>query len=547
MKKQLDVKEVRPPRRDPRAEDDDPSRVATAGPRSPEELMLALGRPAPSPASETGPRDLFGIVGTTVDELFRVERVVAHGGFSVIYQATHLRFGATTALKCLKLLPTQTRAEREDFLGKFKTEGELMFRLSQKCPEVVRPLHIDSFRTKDGQVVPYIALEWLDGETLRDRIIRRLEDDKPAPGLARAVTILGPVARVLARAHDFPSPGGRLAILHCDLKPDNIFLADVDGVETIKIFDFGISKVRIAASREAGAATTTRGPSMFTPAYAAPEQWSPEKFGQTGPWTDVFALALTLVELASQRPAFEGPGTAMLTQCLDESHRPTPRALGLEASDRVEEIFARALAVDPRDRTPTIELFWSELEEALDLPRTLGAGRSSLSGATAPIAWDEPERAATKDPERAARVQSSPDRLSQPLVPVDLGAPMSVPGAAARIKVPAPPPENAAEPSPASSPDPEVSKLPSQISTQPAPPEDPPAVRPSASRPPLPSIPPAARPLSTSVWVVAVVSAAVIVAANEVRALGLPVVAICLGILVLASAFTAIELLRARR
>ncbi len=218
------------------------------------------------------------------------------------------------------------------------------------------------------------------------------------------MSLLTPVARALSRAHNFPSAQGRLAILHCDLKPDNIFVAKQDGGEVIKIFDFGIAKVRMAATREAGGATSAGVKNMFTPAYAAPEQWTPEQFGQTGAWTDVYALAITLGEVLTQRPALEGSAAAMLTQCLDPKKRPTPRALGLEIDDDLEDVFRRALAVDPRDRTRSVEDFWGELEDALDLPRSLSAGRASMPLIAMPVRWDDDE----DEPPRASSLSVKP-------------------------------------------------------------------------------------------------------------------------------------------
>lgn len=410
----FEVREIRLKLRDPRAEqtssgDDEPASArrpqpstvpTSAVPSSPADLMRQLGGSprGPGPSDDDreadltpAPLDIFGIVGTTQAEVFRVESIVAHGGFSAIYKAKHLRFDAPVALKCLKVPPTLTGKERNDFLASFKKEGELMFRLSSSCPEIVRPVALDAFRLEQGQLVPFIALEWLEGATLKDTIVERILASKKPLSLRRAVSLLTPVARALVRAHNFPSPEGRLAILHCDLKPDNIFVANQDGGQVLKIFDFGIAKVRMAATREAGAATATTGRNMFTPAYAAPELWSPDQYGQTGPWTDLFALALTLTEIVTQKPALQGSAASMLTQCLDASKRPTPRALGLDVSDRIEAIFQRALAVDPRERARTVEELWSDLEDALDLPRSIAQGRSSLPFIAMPVSWDDPE------------------------------------------------------------------------------------------------------------------------------------------------------------
>lgn len=339
-----------------------------------------ISAPADARASDPSAKlgDPFGIVGTVQAGTFQVEKVVAHGGFGVIYRAKHAGFRAPVALKCLKIPETLTGAERDQFLERFRSEGEVMFRLSTSIPEVVRPLQVDFMKLPKGAVVPFIALEWLEGETLKDLIVRRLDAGKPPIRIERAVPYLTPVARALSRAHRFPGPDGQpLAIVHCDLKPDNVFVVRMDGGEAFKIFDFGIAKVRLAASREAGGFTRA-GSNMFTPAYAAPEQWAPDRFGQTGPWTDVYAFALTLAELVTQRPAIDGSPASMLRQALDEENRPTPRRLGLDIPEAVDRVFEAALAVSPKNRTQSIEAFWTALEDALQLPQSF-AGRSSMA------------------------------------------------------------------------------------------------------------------------------------------------------------------------
>src|SRR4051812_30646532 len=103
--------------------------------------------------------DVFGIVGTTQAGLFHVERVVAEGGFGVVYRAQHGAFRAPVALKCLKVPESMTPEQRAQFLEKFREEGELLFRLSALIPTVVRPLHVDALTLADGRLVPFLALE----------------------------------------------------------------------------------------------------------------------------------------------------------------------------------------------------------------------------------------------------------------------------------------------------------------------------------------------------------------------------------------------------
>src|SRR3954463_10439763 len=108
--------------------------------------------------------DVFGIVGTTQAGNFHVEQAVAEGGFGVVYRAQHGAFRAPVALKCLKVPEGMTTEQRDQFLEKFREEGEMLFRLSTLIPAVVRPLHVDVITLEGGRFVPFLALEWLDGE-----------------------------------------------------------------------------------------------------------------------------------------------------------------------------------------------------------------------------------------------------------------------------------------------------------------------------------------------------------------------------------------------
>ncbi|HEX2877507.1 MAG TPA: serine/threonine-protein kinase [Polyangiaceae bacterium] len=313
--------------------------------------------------------DVFGIVGSLQAAVFRVERVVAEGGFGVVYRAHHEGFKAAVALKCLKIPGAFSAEQRQAFLQKFQEEGEVLFRLSALIPSVVRPLHVGTLETSKHPFVPFIALEWLDGESLDSVIERRRAAGKPPLDLARVVRMMGSVARGLECAHKFPGPGGaQLSILHRDLKPENLFLAKVHGQETLKILDFGIGKVRSAATQMVGRVSAEQGGiAAFTPAYGAPEQWLPKRYGQTGPWTDVWGFALCAVEALTNRAPFEGDAPAVMGACINEQERPTPLAFGVKVADRAEAAFRKALAVDPVNRFQDIGAFWDELEAASGL------------------------------------------------------------------------------------------------------------------------------------------------------------------------------------
>jgi serine/threonine-protein kinase len=100
-------------------------------------------------------------------------------------------------------------------------------------------------------------------------------------------------------------------------------------------------------------------------AHAAPEQWLPEEYGAPGPWTDVWGVALTLVELCSGRPVATGDEPALMARLLDAARRPTPAALGVSVTAEVEAVFSRALALAPAERFADIGAFFAALARAL--------------------------------------------------------------------------------------------------------------------------------------------------------------------------------------
>lgn len=310
--------------------------------------------------------DVFGIVGSVIAGAYQVEAVVAEGGFGVVYRAHHVGFRAPIALKCLKVPQGLGAAHEAEFLEQFRAEAELLFRLSASIPTVVRPLHVDALTAPDGRFVPFMALEWLQGETLDEIVRRRVAAGRPGMSLKKLVRLLTPVARALERAHNFAGPEGPISIVHRDLKPENIFVADVAGEQIVKVLDFGIAKAKSVASQVVGRASQNQSAlTAFTPAYGAPEQWLPKRYGQTGPWTDVWGLALTMVEVLAQRNIIDGDVAAMMGAAVDPERRPTPRTEGVNIPDAAEQVFLRALAVDPKERYRDAGELWSALCSAV--------------------------------------------------------------------------------------------------------------------------------------------------------------------------------------
>jgi len=349
--------------------------------------------------------DVFGILGTTLAGTFHVEEVIAEGGFGVVYRAEHVAFRAPVALKCLKIPGTISPSQSEQFVENFREEAEILFHLSAQIPEVVRPLHADAMTLEDGTFVPYIAMEWIDGKPLDSIILLREEDGLPPLSMRKCLKMLSPIAHALNKAHRFQVPGGAVvSVTHCDLKPENIVVTERDNPVRAKILDFGIAKARDTMRQNVGRITDSEDSRPFTPSYGAPEQWVPKRFGQTGPWTDVWGLALTLVECLTGRPPIDGDMHAMMGTCLDATRRPSPGREGASVSDEVERVFLQALAVDPRERFQDVESFWTALEDAEGVVSTFERARARRKRPT--YDYDEDSHA---DAEEFAGLELEPD------------------------------------------------------------------------------------------------------------------------------------------
>jgi serine/threonine protein kinase len=331
------------------------------------------------------PDDPFGLVGVTLAGKYGVERVVAETELSVIYRARHRVWQRPVAIKVFKS-PMLAEAARDRLLESFVREGALMMDLSERCAAICQARDVGSTVTASGDWVPYTVLEWLEGETLEAAIGRGA---RPRP-VKEVLELLDPIATALAVAHE-------RGVVHLDVKPGNVFLLTDAGREDArcKLLDFGIAKVVDLA----GARTSLDGfgQRSFTPAYGAPEQFSPA-YGSTGPWTDVFALALVFVELITGREPLAGDTIAQLAaESCDATRRPTPGALGVAVHGDVERVIARALSVKPADRYPNAGDFWFALCHAA---RKREARATAVPAENAPAADDGAAHRRSDDADR---------------------------------------------------------------------------------------------------------------------------------------------------
>ncbi|MGK4000711.1 SUMF1/EgtB/PvdO family nonheme iron enzyme [Sorangium sp. So ce1024] len=322
--------------------------------------------------------DPFGLAGQTIEGKYRVAAVVGDGGFGVVYRGIHEGFGELIAIKCLKLPTSLDAAQRDALLETLRGEGRILHRLSRATSGIVQALDVGAFTTQAGVWVPYLVLEWLEGQTLGQYLRERRERGQAGMSIPDALQLLAPAARALAVAHAHK-------VAHRDVKPANLFLTVVGGVQTLKVLDFGIAKVLADHPTFTEALAATRqGPSAFTPRYGAPEQFNKAR-GATGPWTDVFALALIFVELVSGQRALEGDDpTQLYIASADPAVRPTLRARGLpDAPEAIERVLDKALSIEPKHRFTSAGEFWDALAAA-------ARGERAGSGAGYGAALDGP-------------------------------------------------------------------------------------------------------------------------------------------------------------
>ena len=301
-----------------------------------------------------GDADALGLIGTTIAEKYAVEAVVGEGGFATVYRAQHLLWKRPVAVKVFKALGDVAPSERARLLEEFIQEGRLLAELSERSTAIVQARDVGMLATAGGGQIPYMVLEWLDGRPLEAVLHAERRAGMPLRTLEQTIKFLEPAAEALAIAH-------RQGIAHRDVKPANIFIVgDPRGEHTMKLLDFGIAKV-VQDAQKMGFAKTAGIITSFTPSYGAPEQFN-RAYGATGPWTDVFALGLVLVELLVGREALAGDSLVQLAYAAaDPVGRPTPRRFGVPTSDETEAVFQKALAVSPAERYQTVGDLWSAL------------------------------------------------------------------------------------------------------------------------------------------------------------------------------------------
>jgi eukaryotic-like serine/threonine-protein kinase len=286
---------------------------------------------------------------------YRVLQILGGGGMGVVYKAEDLKLGRPVALKFLpEELATDAIA-----LGRFEREARAASALDH--PNICT---VHEFGEHDGQ--PFIAMQFLEGQTLRERLAASANSppSKEGNGTNRLVRVPAFTAEDVLDAALQIAAGLEAAhqknIIHRDIKPANIFITNRGEV---KILDFGLAKAVVVES--ANAATerdrvdgpretvahpvdlTLTGTTMGTASYMSPEQVRGERLD---PRTDLFSFGLVLYEMSTGRRAFVGETVPEVHNAILQRTIPPARQLNPEISPELDRIIAKAVEKDRDSR-----------------------------------------------------------------------------------------------------------------------------------------------------------------------------------------------------
>lgn len=295
------------------------------------------------------------MIGKQIAGRYSIVRRLGGGGMGVVYQALDTLLGRDVAVKVLR----SHLSEDDAFRRRFAREGRSAASLSH--PNIVQVYDVGE--TTEG--VPYIVMEYVDGETLEHRIERR-----GALPETEAVDFAIQVASALAEAH-------RRGVVHRDIKPLNI-LVTADG--RVKVADFGIAR---AAT---GATLVNTGTIVGSAHYVSPEQ---ARGGFVDEKTDVYSLGVVLYEMLTGRTPFQGETAIAVALKHLQEDVPLP-SQGADISHDTEAVVLRALEKDPMRRYPSAQAMLEDLQEAQERLRNPG-----------PAHTNKRRRPLSKDPRRA--------------------------------------------------------------------------------------------------------------------------------------------------
>jgi beta-lactam-binding protein with PASTA domain/tRNA A-37 threonylcarbamoyl transferase component Bud32 len=258
---------------------------------------------------------------SVLGERYEIGGVLGRGGMAEVHRGRDLRLGREVAVKVLR----QDLARDPSSQVRFRREAQAAASLNH--PAIVAVYDTGEDRTASG-ATPYIVMEYVEGETLRD-VLRR--EGRLAPD--RAMSLTADICAALDFSH-------RNGIVHRDVKPGNVMITPQG---TVKVMDFGIAR----AVSDSAATMTSTAAVIGTAQYLSPEQARGEGVDAR---SDVYSAGCLLYELVTGTPPFTGDSpVAVAYQHVREDPR-TPSSINPEIPPELDAILLKAMSKNPANR-----------------------------------------------------------------------------------------------------------------------------------------------------------------------------------------------------
>lgn len=288
---------------------------------------------------------MFPSPDAVIDSRYKLQEKRGEGGFAVVYKASDLELGRIVAIKFLKI-----SEQDSENIQRFLREAKLI--ASVKHPNIVSVYSVDFL---ESQNVPYIVMEYLEGECLASKV------NRGGPLTSNEfMALFPPLCDALAYLHEHN-------IIHRDLSANNIFLSSVSDnqIGDPKIIDFGLSKSLANNSTENDKKLTATGVLLGNPAYMSPEQVRGEKLDQR---SDIYSLACVFYTVLYGHPPFEADNSVALMY-KHQSENPTFPNLAWKDGRLANNVIASlrtALSKDSAKRFQSCSEFAASLQNGSD-------------------------------------------------------------------------------------------------------------------------------------------------------------------------------------
>ncbi|WP_345366459.1 Stk1 family PASTA domain-containing Ser/Thr kinase [Actinoallomurus liliacearum] len=267
---------------------------------------------------------------------YELDGVIGRGGMAEVYRARDSRLDRVVAIKTLRA----DLARDPTFQARFRREAQSAASLNH--PSVIA-VYDTGEDVMDGNPVPYIVMEYVEGRTLRD-VLREEHRLRPERAMEMADGIL--------RALDYSHRGG---IVHRDIKPANVMLTSSGEV---KVMDFGIAR----AMADSAATMTATAQVIGTAQYLSPEQARGERVDAR---SDLYSTGCVLFELITGRPPFQGDSPVAIAYQHVREEPPAPSHLDPSIPHWADAIILKALTKDPNYRYQSAAEMRGDIQRAL--------------------------------------------------------------------------------------------------------------------------------------------------------------------------------------